>query len=188
MAKVKAKTKTVTTLKKIAEHFKVSYSTVRAEWRTSGMPIEEDGTYDLDKIRIWHEARPGVSRKNGDTVTNANIEKAKWDALIKQEEFIRKKRSNEIDAGDYVPRFLVEQFFARIFIRFRDDLERVPLEMASSFPKSVRKDLVEQLKDRFASLLETIYRQRDRIEEMEAAKAKTRAGRPKKKAPARKKT
>ena len=52
------------TLKEVAKHFKIKQRQM-ANWKADGMPVEEDGTYDLIKIDTWaRQQAKGPHRKN----------------------------------------------------------------------------------------------------------------------------
>jgi len=45
------------TIREVALAFGVSYQLVRVNWRTVGMPVEPNGTYDLERIFFWKVGR-----------------------------------------------------------------------------------------------------------------------------------
>jgi phage terminase Nu1 subunit (DNA packaging protein) len=160
----------------VARHFGVAYGTVASRWRQSGMPVEADGTYDYAKIGKWRELRianqPHV-RSNGkgghtgdDLADNPAYRRKLIDAEIKQQELEKRRRENARAAGDYVPRHDVQVFFSALLSQLRDDLARIPSELKASFPSDLRAELEDQLKARLNLCLETIYRQRNKIEEI----------------------
>ncbi len=163
----------VPTLTAVAKHFGVSRDTVRRAWRARGMPVEADGTFSLVNIAKWRELNNATqTRMNGDDKPseasggledNPAYQRKKVELKVKQEELIKRKRENEIAAGDFVPRHDVQMFFSALLARLRDDMARIPSEMASSFPSKVRSELEDQLKARLELCLETIYRQRNKI-------------------------
>lgn len=170
-------TNIVTTLKDVSKHFGVSWETVRKNWKFGGMPVEADGTYDLVKIKKWRDLKnANQTRMNGNDKeaessdgleNNPAYQRKKVELKVKQEELIKRKRENEVAAGDYVPRHDVQMFFSALLARLRDDMARIPSEMASSFPSKVRSELEDQLKARLELCLETIYRQRNKIGDIE---------------------
>lgn len=161
-----------TALTTVSDVFGVSYDTVRKDWRAQGMPVMPDGRYDLAHIGVWYGISRGAHDRAADATnpaTEAALIKRHVDIKLKEEELKRRIRENELREGGFVRKSEAERLFATFFGRLRDDLARVPGEMASSYPKSVRRDLVDQLKSRLNLVLTTLHRQRRKIEELAEA-------------------
>ena len=180
----------VKTLRAVSEEFGVSYTAVQGDWRQAGMPVEDDGTYDLVEIAAWcgmrRANRSGVQTRgdsNGNVMDAPALRRKVADAKYKELEVEKLQRSNDLSAGDYLKRTDVERLVASNCTFVRDELTRIPMEFKASFPKSVRTDLVKQLKVRLDLVLTTLSRSGRKIEEMAGlGGSKSVAGPAKKKA------
>ena len=63
----------VKSLSAIGRHFKVSQPAV-SKWKMNGMPIEEDGTYNLTRITAWRALRVARETESLDKVEGVDLE------------------------------------------------------------------------------------------------------------------
>lgn len=164
----------VTTLAAVARHFKVSYDAVQRQWRGAGMPVEEDGSFDLEKIEEWQSrrntrAKHALNNPEAYAASAARRQRDEYEAKIKEQELLLKTHRNQVLLGSYVSREDVDRFFAAFFTMLRDESERVHLELKATLPKEYRDEIAETIRLRHELMLTTLYRQRVKLKELAQA-------------------
>jgi phage terminase Nu1 subunit (DNA packaging protein) len=118
----------VKTIEEVARVMNVSYRTVQ-RWKKDGMPVGEDGYYDLEEIKAWHDEKEGI--------TPASEGKFYW------EERIRKCKAELLElelkkvTGELLPKDEVESGRAARILAVKRAFLALPTRMA---PKLAMKE------------------------------------------------
>jgi hypothetical protein len=152
----------VKTLREVAEHFGVSYDTVRKEWRQRGMP-GRPGHYDLAEIAAWKRLR---LREREDLASDELEEdegqqtdvkmlrrKRAAEARIKEAEARKKEFDELVRKGLMIDRESVQHLFSSVILTAKDRFEKLPERLMPLFPKQQRVELVEEVRKQVSLIL-----------------------------------
>lgn len=144
----------VATLADVAEFFDVAHSTVKTDWRPSGMPGAQ-GNYDLREIRRWREARSGSQRREDEEKDAASpdaaaraLEKLERFDPVEFERHRKLKMENDKELGRLVDRDDVVADAAELVTIIREEIESLPDEVESLLPAEVRHDVKREIDDK----------------------------------------
>jgi phage terminase Nu1 subunit (DNA packaging protein) len=138
----------VNTLTAVARFFSVARPTV-TEWRNSGMPVRDDGRYDLSMIfHWWKDSEKGTRTKGTSSKPPASLETQKLEI-----EIAHKRLKLQMDAGELVNRELAYSTIESMFHRVRTRLEAIPEELSSSLPPDIRATYIEDSKQKIRLVL-----------------------------------
>lgn len=137
MIAAKRKAWVVSTLPEVADFFSVAVSTVRGDWRPSGMP-GEPGAWDLSEIMRWRDKRR--TRNGVATADDGDLagRKRLAETLLVEEQHRKVLLGNEELTGELLPRRAVELSAAEMVLRIKGRLEFLPDEFEMTFPSETR--------------------------------------------------
>ena len=160
----------VTKLTTVAEAFGTSYATVRGTWKRGGMPVEKNGSYDLEKVFFWKVHRPSDpdrvrllrtaagTQQSDDGFIDLVEAKRKEEWRLKRGQADKVDRENLLAEGDIVHRRDVERFVSGMLVHVRDTFSELPNELKASFPTNARSQLAELLKGAVDIRLRMLHR------------------------------
>ena len=149
---------TVSTLGEVAKAFGVSLSTVKKDWRPSGMPGQARA-YNLAEIAEWKRLRTKDPQPDGGGTSPANDDlrrRLAADVRIREAEALRKERENKIEEGQILRRDNVQRAFAELIIATRTAFTTLPRKMMPRFPKAEAADLTAELLREVESILKAM--------------------------------
>jgi hypothetical protein len=124
--------------------------TAAKEWKNTGMPIREDGRYDLKAVYQWWLAgekyRYAVAAR--DAESDDDLEHAKL-----QIEVDHKRLKYQRELGELVGRDAAKSAVVQLFHRVRARLQAAPEELTTSLPQEIRTTVIEDAKHRVALIL-----------------------------------
>lgn len=125
----------------VAKVMDVSERTVY-RWRNDGMPVTKDGYYDLEKIRVWFEAREASGNTEGKAFWEEKIRKYKATLL----ELELKKVTGELVSRDEVERGRIVRVIAikRSFLALPTRLAPV---LSMKEPREIEAELYEAISE-----------------------------------------
>ena len=166
--------------KEIADHFGVSYHTVKTSWVKLGMP-GEPGSFDLHAIEHWVRTRlkrlPPNLAVNDDGAKEREEEKRKL-AEIKRREVIAKAELSEYNARlkaiqyqkeadqSLVSLDRVELFLTALFTYLRRELLAIPKYMKSAYSEEVGLQIEEDLTERHEIVLRALHSEAERLTDL----------------------
>lgn len=139
----------VDTLTAVQRFFAIS-RTAAKEWKNTGMPVREDGRYDLKAIFEWWLA----SEKFRYAVTA--LEKSSEEDLERaklQVEVDHKRLRYARELGELVLRESAKAAVSQMFHRVRSRLLAAPEELASSLPADIRAGYIADAKHKVSLIL-----------------------------------
>jgi phage terminase Nu1 subunit (DNA packaging protein) len=117
----------------VAEHFGVSVRQVR-NWEMAGMPGRSGRDYDLVKIQLWRDQRPGVrGRAPADPDAHGQLQLQPRKEL--EEERLLKNRADKLELenrrrrGELIERAEIEQLFITRIMALKQRLLSLPREL-----------------------------------------------------------
>jgi phage terminase Nu1 subunit (DNA packaging protein) len=139
----------VDTLTAVQRFFSIS-RTAAKEWKNTGMPVREDGRYDLKAIHDWWLAseKYQYAVSAGQLKSEDDLKRAKLQIEVDHNElkYLRAR-------GELVNRDAAKAAISQLFHRVRSRLSAAPEELASSLPADVRTGYIEDAKHRVALIL-----------------------------------
>lgn len=164
---------TVKTLADVARHFGRSLNTVAKGWRPNwGPDCGRRGAWDLAAIERWRaeaQSRAPDAETTDEQVSEARRRKQLADARIKEADAARRERLNRLAEAGVVFREDVETFLAEFFRFLRDGLKGLIEDVQPEFPRAVREQLADSLRQRTSALLRALKTQAERLAELDDA-------------------
>ena len=147
----------ISTQKQLAEYLGRSERTI-SYYKNQGMPVSPDGTYDLDAIDVWIEARnkKGIGQPHGERPDSGD--KSGWEAVLKEmkaqiAELELKKLKGELISLDDVRR----QWVNRI-IEVKTALLSLPRKIPPLLEGKEKRDMEAILEQEVRFILERFSR------------------------------
>jgi phage terminase Nu1 subunit (DNA packaging protein) len=141
----------VPTLAGVQRFFNCSHQTSK-EWRNQGMPVRDDGKYDLKAIFDWWLSkgkwRHTSHGKEAIAKARAPLEEQKLEVEVDH-----KRLKLARDKGELVERELAHATVEEMFHRVRTRLEAIPEELAASMPPEIRAAMVDDARSKIRLIL-----------------------------------
>ena len=123
---------TVSTIQALADELGVTRRTV-ARWKSEGMPVEPDGTYDVVKVSNWHDLTyPGKTK---------SPEEAFWETEFRKYRAKLSELSYRQKLGELIPVIEVDAMLVDRAVEFKRALlylaRRISLKGAQKDPQSL---------------------------------------------------
>ena len=135
----------------VAVVFGVSENTVSG-WRNAGLPVRDDGKYDLAAIHKWWREREEAKNRPKASDSMSDLEKRKLQIEVDRREI---QLNNE--RGKFVDRDAAKSTVTEMFHRVRNRLLAIPEELASSLPGDQRAGFVHDCKHRVNLVLSEMF-------------------------------
>lgn len=133
----------VRSVNELAEFFGTSRQTIAA-WKRRGMPQRRNG-YDLAAVAKWRLKEELSTAKPADEA-DAKALNLLWQARTRELKFKHL-------IGELVRRDVVQSAISQLFNMIRQRLQAIPGELASGVPPEQRADVVLDLENRIAMIL-----------------------------------
>jgi phage terminase Nu1 subunit (DNA packaging protein) len=150
---------TVSSRGKLARHLGVSVTMV-GNYIDQGMPVLEDGSYDVEECLAWQAAMRASSGRptKGDAGSENDLRERKLLAECEklEQETIAKRMKNDLLAGELVYRTDVVAECADMLSKFKAILESIPDDIAKEAPGEQRvgiRAIAKQSVDRARHLM-----------------------------------
>lgn len=135
----------VRTMEEVARIMGVSYRTVQ-RWKMDGMPVNKDGFYDLEAVKVWHSERIGKDEaEEGKSFWDEKIRKYKAGML----EIELKKATGELVEKDEVEKGRI----ARI-IAVKRSLLALPTQLAPVLAMKEPREIEVLLNEALAEIID----------------------------------
>lgn len=162
----------VSTLAAVAQSFGVSFSTVKQEWRRSGMPGCA-GHWDLAEIAAWkslREKNPAALEAGGSKSEEDRAEfrrRLAADVRIREADARRRERENRLAEGGIVLRDDVDRAFAEMIVAVRTAFKRIPRKLMPRFPADQAVELAAEIEREIDDVLNMLSKWRPQIEDQQ---------------------
>lgn len=149
----------VGTQKEVAEYLGRSTRTV-SYYKTKGMPVNVDGTYDLDQIDEWvkEQGKKGIGQPHGDPSEEEGTGKHHWDVFYREFRGKREKLLYKQLKGDLILKKLVNELLETRAVEFRRALMEQDRRLALKLAYKDEKECARILKEDRIFILETYSR------------------------------
>lgn len=141
----------VGSMAEVAKAFDVAYRSV-STWKRNGMPIEEDGRFNLIKIAYWKYPRDHWNESLASKRDSSQL--AELEVLEKRLSVAQKELKLREAAGQLVDRDSAIAEQRRQFHALRTQLEDFPHRLAGAFPDEMKADVMAECGHQIMLLLQ----------------------------------